>query len=143
VEVTVVNGISAALGAAAGAGTSLTLRGVARRLQFVTAHDEAGRVPGSLNWAALADPDATTCIYMGRRTMPEVMVRALAAGLDPLTPARFVINATRPDETAIVGVARDIAGRVAACPAAGPGVLLLGHAISVVDQVQPLRIAAE
>lgn len=130
VPITIVNGVSAALGAAAGAHVSLTRRGIARRVQFVTAHDEHGALPATLDWRALADADATTCVYMGRRMLRQVMARALGAGLDPETPARFVINATRPEEVVIEASARTIAERVAACPAPGPGVLLLGRALA-------------
>lgn len=143
VELIIVNGVSAAMGAAASAGLPLTRRGVARRLQFVTAHDETGRLPDTLDWRAIADRDATTCIYMGRRTLRETMARAQAAGLDPATPARFVINATRPDETILEGTAADIARKVAACRVEGPGVLLLGHALAACPATIPMRIAAE
>jgi uroporphyrin-III C-methyltransferase/precorrin-2 dehydrogenase/sirohydrochlorin ferrochelatase len=144
VPVTIINGVSAAMGAAAGAGLSLTRRGVARRVQFVTAHDEVGTVPASLDWISIADPDATTCIYMGRRKLAEMLARAMDAGLDPATPARFVINATRADEIAVCGQARDIAEKAAACQAQGPGVLLMGHAIGPrADMAMPARIAAE
>ncbi len=130
IPVTIINGISAAMAAAASQGASLTRRGVARRLQFITAHDEAGDIPATLDWASIADPDATTCIYMGRRTLGSMMLRAIHAGLDPATPAHFVINATRPDEHCVTGTASSIAAHVAACKAGGPGVLLLGRAFT-------------
>src|SRR3546814_1982776 len=65
IAVHVVPGITAASAAAASAGISLTLRGMARRLQFVTAHVRAGAAL-DLDWRALADPDATLAVYMGR-----------------------------------------------------------------------------
>ncbi len=144
IPVTIVNGISAAMAAAASQGASLTRRGVARRLQFITAHDEAGLIPATLDWASIADPGATTCIYMGRRTLAGMMERAAAAGLDPATPARFIINATREDEIAVEGTASVIAAKVAACSQAGPGVLLLGAAFGrAAASRRELHMAAE
>jgi uroporphyrin-III C-methyltransferase/precorrin-2 dehydrogenase/sirohydrochlorin ferrochelatase len=143
VPVIIVSGVSAALGAAAGAGISLTRRGVARRVQFITAHDEAGALPSTLDWAAIADPDATTCVYMGRQKLGELLGRAMIAGLDPATPARFVINATRPNEIAIEALARDIVAKVAACEIKGPGVLLLGPTLSPPPLMAEMRLAAE
>jgi uroporphyrin-III C-methyltransferase/precorrin-2 dehydrogenase/sirohydrochlorin ferrochelatase len=147
VPLTVVNGVSAAMGAAASMATSLTLRGVARRLQFITAHDERGLLPDSLDWSAIVDPDASTCIYMGRSNLGDAMAHAVAAGLSPSTPARFVINATRPEEVVILATAATIAAEVAACRKAGPGVLLLGRAFAA-DQPfampdLPMALAAQ
>ena len=144
IPVTIINGISSAMAAAASQGVSLTRRGVARRLQFITAHDETGDIPATLDWASIADPDATTCIYMGRRTLPDIMKRAMLAGLDPATPAGFIINATRPDEHCVTGAASHIAAQVAACKASGPGVLLLGRAFGrAAPASRAWRIAAE
>lgn len=144
IPVTIINGISAALAAAASQGTTLTRRGVARRLQFVTAHDETGGIPASLDWASIADPDATTCVYMGRSKLAPLMARAISAGLDPATPARFVINASRQTEAVVVADAASIATVVAECPVKGPGVLLLGKALAQDRAIRPaLRLAAE
>jgi uroporphyrin-III C-methyltransferase / precorrin-2 dehydrogenase / sirohydrochlorin ferrochelatase len=145
IPVTIINGVTAALGAAAALGKSLTRRGVARRLQFVTAHAKTGRLPDTLDWRALADPDATTIVYMGRRTMAEFMANAMQAGLDPHTPARFVINATRHDETVIEGDAKSISAQVKLATIDGPGVLMLGHVFRLLHQhvVPDLRLAAE
>ncbi len=83
--VTIVPGISAAQGAAATLGVSLTHRDHARRLQFVTGHARSGELPEDLDWRAMADPAATTVIYMARATLAGFRDRALAAGLDPAT----------------------------------------------------------
>jgi uroporphyrin-III C-methyltransferase / precorrin-2 dehydrogenase / sirohydrochlorin ferrochelatase len=145
VAFTIVNGISAAQGAAAALGASLTRRGVARRLQFVTAHAETGRLPDSIDWGSVADPDVTTCIYMGRRNLGEFMAHAFVAGLDRRTPARFVINATLPDQHVLAGDAQGIGAIVAACDRKGPGVLMLGHAFGAGKAVAriPVQLAAE
>lgn len=145
IPVTIVNGISAAAAAAASQQTTLTKRGVARRLQFITAHDETGGVPSTLDWASIADPDATTCIYMGRSNLGAMMEQAMGAGLDPSTPARFVINASRPTETVLSAEAAAIGAMVAACAVRGPGVLLLGRALEHDDGVvrTAFRLAAE
>ncbi len=44
IAVELINGVTAAFGAAASLGLSLTKRGVARRLQFVTAHARDGSI---------------------------------------------------------------------------------------------------
>src|SRR3546814_18529170 len=63
----------------------ISLRGMARRLQFVTAHARAGEEL-NLDWKAMADPDATLVVYMGRAAAAEVAERLIEAGLDAATP---------------------------------------------------------
>src|SRR4051794_32127976 len=111
VPVQVVPGISAAQGAASRLLVSLTHRAEARRLQYITGHDRDGKLPADIDWRAVADPSATTIVYMPKKTLHELSDRAVAEGLDPATPAVAVANATRPEETIVTGTIADIADR--------------------------------
>src|SRR5689334_24940056 len=64
IAVDVVPGITAAQGAAASLGVSLTHRSHARRLQYITGHDREGKLPADIDWSSVADPSATTIVYM-------------------------------------------------------------------------------
>ena len=86
IPVEVVPGISAAQAAASRLGVSLTHRRDARRVQFVTAHAESGALPDNLDWASIADPAATTAVYMPGRTIAEFARHAIANGLDAEPP---------------------------------------------------------
>src|SRR6186997_2004500 len=112
IPVEVVPGISAAQGAASRLLVSLTHRAQARRLQYVTGHDRNGMLPGDIDWRALADPGATTIVYMPKKTLHALSARAVAEGLDPEIPAVAIANATRPDEVIVTGTIRDIADRI-------------------------------
>jgi len=90
-------GITAASATAAAAGLSLSLRGIARRVQFVTAHSRRG-VGVDLDWQALADPQATLAIYMGRDAAGEVSRQLIAAGLPSETPVLIACSVSLPDE---------------------------------------------
>ncbi len=127
IAIEVVPGISAAQGAAARLGVSLTHREVARRLQYVTGHGADGRLPADIDWKALADPVATTVIYMPIKTLRALAGKAIAAGLDPATPALAVVRATRPDETVIAGTIADLPERLAAEPPMGPVCVMVGR----------------
>ena len=61
----IVPGVPSACAAAAAAGIPLTRRLTARRVQFVTGHDVTGQLPEDINLDALADPSASTVIFMG------------------------------------------------------------------------------
>lgn len=127
-------GVTAASAAAAGLNLSLTLRGLARRLTFVTAHARAGEEL-ELDWQALADPQATLAIYMGKAAAPRVSAKLIAAGLPPSTPVVLVENASLPEE-------RHFATRLDLLPLAarsalgdGPAVILVGQAVASAGRV--------
>ncbi|CAO3454072.1 Uroporphyrinogen-III methyltransferase (EC 2.1.1.107) [Azospirillum argentinense] len=71
----VIPGITAALGCASSAGLSLTKRGVSRAVTFVTAHAREGDATEP-DWARLADPKSTLAIYMGREARPPRRARS-------------------------------------------------------------------
>ncbi|MFG1480086.1 siroheme synthase CysG [Xanthobacter sp. V4C-4] len=133
IAVEVVPGISSAQGAASRLVASLTHRDHARRLQFVTAHARNGRLPEDLDFKALADPAATTVVYMPRHTLAELVGRLMPAGIDPATPAVAVFAATRPDERLVGASIATLAAAVDAAVAdgaAGPCIVLYGHALA-------------
>jgi uroporphyrin-III C-methyltransferase/precorrin-2 dehydrogenase/sirohydrochlorin ferrochelatase len=127
IAVEVVPGITAAQGAAGRLLVSLTQRGVSRRVQYITGHDRDGRLPADLDFGSLADPDTTTVVYMPAKTLPELVDRALSAGLDPATPAVAVARATRADEAVIAGRIADLPARLSAEAPAGPATVLIGR----------------
>jgi len=83
----IIPGVTTASAAAAAFGIPLTRRLAARRVQFVTGADITGGLPADQNWAALADPAATTVVFMGKRSFPELAAQLIAHGLPPDTPA--------------------------------------------------------
>lgn len=97
----IVPGVTSACVAAAQAGIPLTRRHTSRRVQFVTGADVTGELPANLNWAALADPDATTVVYMGCRTFPALALKLIEHGLAPDTSALFAASISRADERLI------------------------------------------
>ncbi|MBR9836321.1 MAG: uroporphyrinogen-III C-methyltransferase [Rhodobacteraceae bacterium] len=94
----IVPGVPSACAAAAAAGIPLTRRLTARRVQFVTGHDVTGALPEDVNMAALADPDASTVVFMGKRTFPALAERLMAHGLPPETPALLAEAVSTPDQ---------------------------------------------
>lgn len=96
VRVQICPGVTAASAAAADLGLSLTLRGLARRLTFVTAHTKKGQTV-ALDWEALADPQATLAVYMGKSAAGKVAAGLIDAGLSPATPVALVESASLPD----------------------------------------------
>ncbi|HWL31654.1 MAG TPA: siroheme synthase CysG [Xanthobacteraceae bacterium] len=128
IAVEVVPGITAAQGAASRLGVSLTQRGIARRVQFITGHGADGALPDDIDWRSLAEPSVTTVIYMPVKTLRALVGRACEAGLDPATPAVAVARATRPDQACLVGTVADLPDRLDAAALPGPVTVMIGRA---------------
>ncbi len=128
VPVRICPGITASSAAAAAAGTSLTLRGMARQLTMVTAHSRAGMAL-DLDWPSLAMPDATLAVYMGRAAAATVAQQLIAAGRSPDTPVLIVVNASLPTERILRGRLSALAFLVEAISANDPAMLIVGEAV--------------
>lgn len=128
IPVAICPGVTAASTAAASLGRSLTLRGLARKLVLVTAHARAGE-PLDLDWQALADPQATLAIYMGKAAAPQITRKLLDHGLPGDVPVAIVENASLANER-IVSTRLDLLALAArACSSSGPAILLIGRAL--------------
>jgi uroporphyrin-III C-methyltransferase len=125
VDFEIVPGITAAVGAAAGAKISLTDRRVASQVLFTTfSRGETGHfLDGGLNWAAVT-PETTIAIYMPGTHYGEVADRLVENGLSLETPCVVVSQATRAEQqvrwTNIAAL-----GSEAQLPA--PSILLVGR----------------
>lgn len=133
----VVPGVTAASGAAASLGISLTHRDAARRLQFVTSHARNGQLPTDLDWKALADPAATTAVYMGVKTLPAFAANVQAAGLAGETPVIIIERATWPDERSITGTLATIAAVAEREHVRAPCLILIGSALGLGAELRP------
>ncbi|MBL9053506.1 MAG: uroporphyrinogen-III C-methyltransferase [Tabrizicola sp.] len=98
IQCEIIPGVTAASAAAAAAGIPLTRRQHAQRVQFITAADVTGELPPGLNLEALADPMATTVIYMGKRTFPALARALIERGLSQDTPALLAEAVSTPEQ---------------------------------------------
>ena len=138
--VSVVPGITAAIGCAASVGIPLTHRKLSSAVTFVSGHS-AQDAPGAF-WPALAAQGHTLAIYMGASEAVSVRDRLLAAGAAVDTPVALIENGTRPDERVTTGrladLARLAAGHVARGDA-GPSLIIVGAVAALgISTDQPL-----
>jgi uroporphyrin-III C-methyltransferase/precorrin-2 dehydrogenase/sirohydrochlorin ferrochelatase len=123
IPVTVVPGITAALGAASAAGISLTQRGVAQSVTLITAMGEGAE---ALDWRALAAPLQTLVFYMGVAQLPRIVERLIAHGAPASRPVAIVEQATLPQERLLVGTLATIAADASAARIGAPALLIVG-----------------
>ena len=91
------------------------------------------KLPDDIDWTSLADPSVTTVVYMPTRTLPDLVHTALAAGLDPSTPAVAVAQATRPDERTVAAPIAGLPAMLSSENLSGPIVVMIGRVFA--DQV--------
>lgn len=127
IPVSICPGITAASAAAASAGISLTRRGIARKLTFLTATTESGDMPS----LRAVERDATFAIYMGRSAAPRIASELIAAGLAPDTPALVVEDATGADERLLATRLDLLPIAAAALGGTGPMLILVGEAVTL------------
>ncbi len=121
----VVPGVTSALAAAAEAGISLTQRGVARSVAFVTPRVGEGEAPSE--WARTVAGADTAVIYMGAGQAAQITAALLAAGVRPEVPVLVAESVTLPQTRRIALTLRELPG-IAQYGITGPTLILLGRA---------------
>ena len=120
----VVPGVTAALAASAEAGISLTQRGAARSVAFVTARVGEGEAPS--DWAKNAAAADTAVIYMGAGQAQAVAAALIAAGAPRSLPVLVVENASLPDSRRLACTLEELP-RIAQQGFTGPTLIMLGR----------------
>jgi uroporphyrin-III C-methyltransferase/precorrin-2 dehydrogenase/sirohydrochlorin ferrochelatase len=124
----VVPGITAALGAAAGAGIPLTHRRLAHSVTFVSGHAAAD---DALDWRALSRTAQTVVFYMGVSQLPRIVARLRAAGASAELPAAIVEQATLPAQRVLRAPLAAIAALALHEQVAAPALLIVGEATAL------------
>jgi uroporphyrin-III C-methyltransferase len=126
IRVEVVPGITAALAAAAHARISLTERGLARSVAFVTPRVGEGAAPSS--WLDAARTADTVAIYMGAGDAAAIAQVLIEAGKPPSTPVALVENASQAGARTLAGTLVELAA-LAAELNGGAAMILLGEVL--------------
>ncbi len=137
-EVLIVPGITAALGAASYAGIPLTYRNMSQSVRFVTGH----RVENAVNedWPELGRADQTLVIYMGLVGLKLILERLVTHGCEAGRPAALVENATLPEQRVIRGTISDLADLAEAAGVTGPSVAIVGDVVALMPAAQDAEL---
>ena len=123
IEFEVVPGITAALAASASLGVSLTRRGVARTVSFVT--PRIGPNESESDWLSSAAAADSTILYRAAGQAPQIASALISAGKPSTTPVAIVENASLENEQRIFTT---LSGLMASTlKLAGPAVLCVGE----------------
>lgn len=133
----IVPGITAAAGAAAEIGASLTTRGKNSSVTFLTGHDTKGYA--EQDWKALANSGSRAVVYMGVGASRFIQGRLLIHGASAETPVTVVENATRPEQKVVVTKLSTLADDMTKAGIKGPAVLMLGYSANRAEVTQILK----
>ena len=134
IDVEVVCGITAGIGAAAALGVPLTHRDCVHGVTFITGHTHAG---AAINWAALAAGGTTLVIYMGMARLAATAAQLQDAGMPPSTPAAVIEHGTLPSQRSLVTTLAALEREVAEHGLGSPAVVVIGE---VVNHMQPAAL---
>jgi uroporphyrin-III C-methyltransferase len=135
IETEVVPGVTAALAAACVLKVSLTRRGIARTVSFLT--PRVGRGETASEWLPAALAADTAILYMAAGAAAEIARALIQAGKPPSTPVALVESATLAGERRSVTTLQALA--VTALPRAeGPVVVCVGEVFR--DAAQDLQL---
>ncbi len=124
VQVDIVPGVSAALGAAAMAQLPLTHRDHASAVSFV-----AGTCKGldAQDWSNLAGQDRTLVVYMGVTTAGMIAEKLIAQGVSPALPVAVLERGTLAAMRVLRGVLADLGNIVEHQAVVSPALLVIGE----------------
>lgn len=127
--VTVVPGVSSAVGVPGAAGIPVTHRGVSHVFTVVSGH-----VPLEPHQAAsLATLGGTVVFLMGMHNLVPITAALTRAGLSPDTPAAVVERGFTPDQRSIVGTVGTLADLASGAGASSPAVIVVGEVVRQSD----------
>ncbi|HXZ81395.1 MAG TPA: uroporphyrinogen-III C-methyltransferase [Terriglobales bacterium] len=138
VKYEVVPGVTAASGAAAAAGISLTDRRCASSLLITTGHRGVENLGG--DWLRLARGDTTLVVYMPGKDYLKIAELLMEAGLETQTPCVVVSSASRSNEQVRFTNLGDLL-RIATPPA--PAVLIVGWVAGSVEEFRSMMTRPE
>lgn len=120
----IVSGVTSALAATAELGVSLTARGLARSVAFLTTRAAKGERPNG--WLKVALAADTVVIYMGAGEAEAIAGALIGAGKSPATPVAIVERASLPGARNLSGTLVELPALAARC-GDGPVAILMGE----------------
>jgi len=136
IEVEVVSGITAGMGATAALGIPVTHRDVARSVTFITGHTCNGDEP---DWDALVRSKSTLVVYMGVANLPRIAMALLAAGMPALMPVAAIQDGTTARQKKVFSTLLRMETDIARAGIASPALLVFGEVVALAQSSAAVR----
>ena len=131
VPVTVVPGVTSAIGVPAMAGIPVTHRGVAHELVVVSGHVAPDDPASLVDWPALARLRGTLCVLMGLKNLAPIADTLIRYGRPPTTPVAVVQEGTSKQQRTLRANLATVAAESFTAALRSPVVVIIGDVVTV------------
>ena len=138
VPVTIVPGVTSAVGVPASAWVPVTHRGVAQEFHVVSVHVAPGDERSTVNWELLGGSSGTLVLLMAVERIGAVADELLRYGRSPDTPVSVIADGTLPTQRTINSTLEQVESRVAEEGVRPPAIVVVGDVVSVAAEITEL-----
>ena len=138
VPVTVVPGISSAIGVPTAAGLPVTHRGTAQDFHVISVHVPPGDERSAVDWAALSRSDGTLVLLMSLKRIGAVTRELIKHGRPRDCPVSVIADGTMPTQRTIISTLEDVERRLADEGVRPPAVVVIGSVVTIAAELAAL-----
>jgi uroporphyrin-III C-methyltransferase / precorrin-2 dehydrogenase / sirohydrochlorin ferrochelatase len=138
VSVTVVPGVTSAVGVPTSAWLPVTHRGVAQEFHVVSVHVPPGDDRSTVDWALLGGSPGTLVLLMAVQRIGAVAAELLRHGRNPDTPVSVIADGTMPTQRTINSTLEQVEGMVTREGIRPPAIVVVGEVVTVAAEITEL-----
>jgi uroporphyrin-III C-methyltransferase/precorrin-2 dehydrogenase/sirohydrochlorin ferrochelatase len=138
VPVTVVPGVSSAIGVPGAAGLPVTHRGTAQDFHVVSVHVPPGDDRSTVDWTSLAKTNGTLVLLMALERIGAVAETLITRGRPGITPVSVIADGTMPTQRTIYSTLEEVGRKVAAEGIRSPAVVVIGDVVAIAAELAGL-----
>jgi uroporphyrin-III C-methyltransferase / precorrin-2 dehydrogenase / sirohydrochlorin ferrochelatase len=138
VPVTVVPGVTSAVGVPTSAWVPVTHRGVAQEFHVVSVHVPPGDDRSTVDWEVLGGSSGTLVLLMAVERIGVVAGELIRHGRNPSTPVSVIANGTLPTQRTINSTLEQVEGVVRKGGIRPPAVIVVGNVVGVAAEITEL-----
>jgi uroporphyrin-III C-methyltransferase/precorrin-2 dehydrogenase/sirohydrochlorin ferrochelatase len=138
VPVTVVPGISSAIGVPTAAGLPVTHRGTAQDFHVISVHVPPGDERSTVDWAALARSAGTLVLLMSLERVGPIARALMKHGRPGVCPVSVIADGTMPTQRTIYSTLEDVERRLVEEGVRPPAVVVIGGVVTVAAELAAL-----
>jgi uroporphyrin-III C-methyltransferase / precorrin-2 dehydrogenase / sirohydrochlorin ferrochelatase len=138
VPVTVVPGVTSAVGVPTSAWLPVTHRGVAQEFHVVSVHVPPGDERSTVDWERLGGSPGTLVLLMAVLRIGAVVAELLRHGRSPDTPVSVIADGTMPTQRTINSTLEQVEGMVTREGIRPPAIIVVGDVVGVAAEITEL-----
>jgi len=136
--VTVVPGVSSAIGVPTAAGLPVTHRGMAQDFHVVSVHVPPGDERSAVDWPALARSEGTLVLLMSLERIGAVTRTLMKHGRRGNSPVSVIANGTMPTQRTIYSTLEDVERQLTNEGVRPPAVVVIGRVVAIAAELAAL-----